>query len=93
MPRNAPPEPNLTSETGDVLALGEDRPLVAVDLLDAPPGTIGHLVGAQTRPDHGLDVPGPRHALHLDLQLPHVGAVPPSRGSQWLIELDAVAVP
>ena len=60
-----------------MLAFGEDRSLVAVDLLDRPPGTSGGFFGGGSRPDQRLDIAGPQTAVDLDLKLAQTGSVAP----------------
>ena len=59
----------LLGDAGDVLALGEDRPLEAADLLDGPARAVGDLLGGQAAPDEGLDLARAQPALDLDLEL------------------------
>ena len=54
---------------GDVLALVEHRAGVHHDLVDARLGRLGHRFGRLSGPDPGLDVTGPNHTFHLNLQL------------------------
>ena len=85
-------QPHLAGQAGDVLALGQDRALVAVDLLDGPAGTLGDLLGRHAGPDHRLDVLGAQAAGDLDLELAEPRTVAPCRGTECLVERDGEAV-
>ena len=85
-------QPDLAGEPGDVLALGEDRALVAVHLLDRPAGALGDLLGGQAGADHRLDVLGPQATGDLDLELAEPRPVAPRRGPERLVERDGEAV-
>jgi len=64
-----------------VLTLGEDRALVAVDLLNRPACAGGSFVGRGTGPDQGLDIARPEPAVDLDLQLPQAWPIAPDGGT------------
>ena len=79
-------------QPGDVLALGQDRALVAADLLDRPPRALSDLLGGRAGTDQGLDLAGAHAAVHFDLELAQTGAVPSGGSAEGLVEGDAEAV-
>ena len=77
---------HLARQSGDVLTLTQDRAFVAMDLLDRPPGPLGHLVGRQAGADHRLHLLGAQAVAHLDRQPALAGTVAAHCASQRLVE-------
>ena len=69
-----------------MLALGEDRALVATYLVDRPAGALGHLLGGGAGTDQGLDVAGAKARVGLDLLLAEPGPVVADGRAQRLVD-------
>ena len=77
---------------GDVLALGEDRTLEPLHLLDGPSGAVRDLLGRQPGADERLHVAWPQAPIDLDLQLAQPGPVATRGSTHRLVEGHAVAL-
>ena len=81
----------LLGDLRDVLALGEHRALEAAHLLDGPARAVGDLLGGQAAADQRLHLARSQATVDLDLQLAQAGPVATGRGTQRLVEAEAVA--
>ena len=76
----------------DVFALGENRSLEPLHLLDGPAGPVRDVLGREPGADEGLDVARAQPAIDLDLQLAQAGAVTTGSSAHRLVQRDAVAL-
>jgi hypothetical protein len=69
-----------------VLTFGQDRALVAVDLLDRPSGAFGGLLCGGAGPDQGLDIARAQATVALRLEASQARPIMPDRCPQRLVD-------
>jgi hypothetical protein len=77
-----------------MLTFGEDRALVAVDLVDRPACPGRGLLGGGSCADEGLHIAGSQATVDLDLELSQPWPIVADRRTQWLVDAypEALAV-
>ena len=64
-------------QASHMLTLGQDRALVAMDLLDRPASSAGSFFARVACTDQCLDITGPQPAVDLDLKLSKARPIAP----------------